>query len=72
MVDNTLKDLLRGLSAADKVELRALIDEDLADLDSPHLEARLNERWATIRANPEDFVSIDEDERELRARRSAA
>lgn len=72
MVDNALAKLVRQLSAEDKAELRAIIDADLAEYVSPELAVRLDARWAEVMAGPDDYVSIDEDERELRARRRVA
>ncbi len=69
MVDNALKELVRQLPVADKAELRSILDDELADYVSPELAARLDARWAEVLADPGDYVSIDEDERELRARR---
>lgn len=70
MVDNALKELVRQLPAEDKAELRSLLDDELADYVSPQLAARLDARLAEALANPDDYVSVDDDERELRARRS--
>jgi hypothetical protein len=72
MVDRALKELVLQLPAEDKAELRAIIDADLAEYVSPELAARLDARWADVLASPDDYVTIDEDERELRARRNVA
>ncbi len=68
MVDHGLKELMRQLPVEVKAELRSILDDELAQYVSPELAARLDSRWAAIMANTSDYVSIDEDERELRTR----
>jgi hypothetical protein len=58
------------LAPADKAHLRDLLDDDLADYVSPQFTQLLQERWADAVAHPDSCVSIDEDMRELRARRA--
>lgn len=53
-------------------ELRDAIEESLDDgYVSPEIAAIIDQRIADADANPDDFVMLDDFEREVRARRSA-
>ncbi|MBO9578902.1 MAG: hypothetical protein J7480_09070 [Microbacteriaceae bacterium] len=68
MVNPALLEQVKQLALEDKAQLRSVLDADLVDV-SPDFAGLLDARWAEIEANRDDYVSIDEDERELRARR---
>lgn len=72
MVDNALRELVRQLPLEDKAELRSILEDDLAGFVSSELATRLDARWADVVANPDEFVSIEQDEHELRTRRRIA
>ena len=72
MVDNALLEQVKRLTIEDKAELRSILDTDLVGYVSPEFAALLDARWVEIEAKPDDYVSIDEDERKLRAHRPVA
>lgn len=72
MVDNALLEQVKQLALEDKAQLRSILDVDLVDYVSPGLAALLDARWVEIETNPDDYVSIDDDERELRSGRRVA
>lgn len=73
MVDHALLEQVLGLDEAARRELRAVIDGSLDDgYVSPEIAAIIDQRIAEADANPGDFVTLDEDERAVRARRNLA
>lgn len=70
MVDSALVEQVMRLDAAARLELRDAIDESLGDeVVAPEIWELLEQRVAEPDANPDDYVSLDDDEREVRARR---
>ncbi|MBC7633583.1 hypothetical protein [Aeromicrobium sp.] len=50
-----------------------MIDDSLDDgYVSPEIAAIIDQRIADADANPDDYVTLDEDEREVRSRRHVA
>jgi hypothetical protein len=73
MVDHALLEQVMGLDEPSRRELRDAIDDSLDDRHvSPEVAAIIDQRIAEADANPDDFVTLDEDEREVRARRNIA
>lgn len=73
MVDQALLEQVMRLDESARRELRAAIDGSLDDgYVSPEIAAIIDQRIAEADANPDDFVTLDEDERLLRARRRIA
>ena len=71
MVDHALLEQVLGLDEAARRELRAVIDDSLDDgFVSPEIAAIIDQRIAEADANPDDFVTLDEFEREVRSRRN--
>lgn len=69
MVDQGLLEQVLRLDESGRRAVRAAIDESLDDeYVSPEIAAIIDERIAQADANPGDFVTLDEDEREVRAR----
>lgn len=61
------------MDEAARRELRAVIDDSLDEgYVSPEVAAIIDQRIAEADANPDAFVTLDEDERELRSRRRTA
>lgn len=72
MVDQALLEQVMRLDESTRRELRDAIDDSLDDgYVSPEIAAIIDQRIAEADANPDDFVTLDEFEREVRARRSA-
>lgn len=70
MVDHALLRQVLRLDEPARRDLRAAIDDSLDDgYVSPEIAAIIDERIAEADANPSDYVTLDEDEREFRARR---
>lgn len=73
MVDHALVEQVLGLEESARRELRAVIDDSLDDgYVPPEIAAIIDQRIAEADANPDDFVTLDEDEREVRSRRRTA
>lgn len=73
MVDQALLEQVLRLDESTRRELRDAIDDSLDDgYVSPEIAAIIDQRLAAADANPNDFVTLDEDERLLRARRRIA
>lgn len=72
MVDHALVDQVLSLDEAARRELRAVIDDSLDDgYVSPEIAEIIDQRIAEADANPDDYVTLDEFEREVRSRRTA-
>lgn len=62
-----------GLDESARRELRAVIDDSLDDgYVSSEVAAIIDQRIAEADANPGEFLTLDEDEREVRSRRRTA
>ena len=73
MVDHAILEQVLGLDESARRELRAVIDDSLDDgYVSPKTAAIIDQRIANADANPDDYVTLDEDEREVRSRRHIA
>ena len=73
MVDHALLEQVLGLDESARRELRAAIDDSLGDgYMSPEIAAIIDQRIADADANPDDYVTLDEFEREARSRRHVA
>lgn len=73
MIDHALLEQVLQLDAAARRELRGVIDDSLDDgYVSPEIAAIIDQRIADADANPDDHVTLDEDEREVRSRRHVA
>jgi len=73
MVNHALLEQVLGLDESARRELRAVIDDSLDDgYVSPEIAAIIDQRIADADANPDDYVTLDEDEREVRSRRHVA
>ncbi|WP_298227815.1 addiction module protein [Gryllotalpicola sp.] len=73
MVDQALYERALQLDESSRRELIAALQDSLdAGEISPEVAALIDRRIAEADANPETFVSLDEDERELRERRRIA
>ena len=72
MVDHALLEQVLGLDESARRELRAVIDDSLDDgYVSPEIAAIIDQRIAEADANPDDYGTLDEFEREVRSRRTA-
>ncbi|MCL2422802.1 MAG: hypothetical protein FWD11_02735 [Micrococcales bacterium] len=73
MVDQALVEQVMRLDEAARRELWTMIGSsfDAGDV-CEEVAAIIDERIAEADAHPEDFVTLQDDERELRARRAAA
>ena len=72
MVDRALLEQVMRLDESARRELRDAIEDSLDDgYVSPAIAAIIDQRIAEADANPGDSVTLDEFEREVRARRSA-
>ena len=70
MVNHDLLEQVLGLDDSARRELRAAIDDSLGDgYMSPEIAAIIDQRIADAEANPADYVTFDEFEREVRSRR---
>jgi len=70
MVNHALLEQVLGLDESARRELRAAIDDSLGDgYMSPEIAAIIDQRIADAEANPADYVTLDEFEREVRSRR---
>jgi hypothetical protein len=73
MVDHALLEQVLQLDESARRELRAVIDDSLDDGHvSPEIAAVINQRIADADANPDDYVTLDDDEHEVRSRRHVA
>ena len=73
MVDQVLLEQVLQLDESARRELRAVIDDSLDDgYLSPEVAAVIDQRIADADANSDDYVTLDEDEREIRSRRHVA
>jgi hypothetical protein len=73
MVDRSLLEQVMQLDEFSRRELRDALDGSLDDgYVSPQIAAIVDERIAEADANLDDSVTLDEDEREVRARRRIA
>lgn len=72
MVNPALKEQALQFEPAERIELITALTDSLEGYVSPEFASVLQSRWAEIEADPNGSVTIDEDERELRARRSVA
>ena len=73
MVNHALLEQVLGLDGFARRESRAVIDDSLDDgYVSPEIAAIIDQRIADADANPDDYVTLDEDEREVRSRRRLA
>jgi hypothetical protein len=73
MVDQALLEQVMRLDESARRELRDALDDSLDDgYVSTAIAAIVDQRIAEADANPDDFVTLDEDERLLRARRRIA
>lgn len=73
MVSHALLEQVLGLDDSARRELRAVIDDSLDDgYVSPEIAAIIDQRIDAAAANPDDYVTLDEDEREVRSRRHVA
>lgn len=73
MDSKELMEQVLQLDVAARRELRDAIDLSLDDgYVSPEIAAIIDQRIAEADANPDDFVTLDDDEREVRARRRIA
>lgn len=72
MVNHALLEQVLGLDESARRELRAVIDDSLDDgYVSPEIAAIIDQRIADADANPDDYVTLEEFEREVAARRTA-
>lgn len=72
MVDHALLEQVLGLGESERIELRAAIDQSLDHGPiSSEIAAIIDQRLANADANPDDYVSLDEFEREVVSRRTA-
>lgn len=72
MVNHALLEQVLGLDESARRELRAVIDDSLDDgYVSPEIAEIIDQRIADADANPDDYVTLDEFEREVAARRTA-
>lgn len=72
MVDQALLEKVMRLDESARRELRDALDDSLDDrYVSPEIAAIIDQRIAEADANPDDFVTLEDFEREVRARRSA-
>lgn len=72
MVNHALIEQVLGLDESARRELRAVIDDSLDDgYVSPEIATIIDQRIANADANPDDYVTLDEFEREVRSRRTA-
>ena len=72
MVERMLLELVMKLDESTRRELRDVIDDSLDDgYVSPEVAMIVDQRIAEADSAPDDFVSIDDFEREVRERRSA-
>lgn len=72
MVDNALLEQVMRLDEPTRRELRDAIDHSLDDgFVSPAIAAIIDQRIKDADANPNDFVTLADFEREVRERRSA-
>lgn len=72
-MDQALLERVLQLDADERRELVTAVQESLDDEEpTPEVAALIDERIAETDANPDDFVSLDEFEREVRANRRAA
>ena len=72
MVDHALLEQVLRLDESTRRELRAVIDDSLDDgYVSPEIAAIIDQRIADADANPDDYVTLDEFEREVASRRTA-
>lgn len=70
MVDRALLEQVLQLEESARRELRAAIDDSLDDGYVPsEIAAMIDQRIAEADANPGDYVTLDEDEREIRTGR---
>jgi putative addiction module component (TIGR02574 family) len=72
MVNPALKDQALQLEPAERIELINALTDSLEGYTSPGFAAVLHSRWAEVEGAPDRYVTIDDDERELRARRNVA
>lgn len=73
MVDQALLGQVMRVDESTRRELRDALDDALEDgYVSPEIAAIIDQRIAGADANPDDFMTLDEDERLLRARRRIA
>jgi putative addiction module component (TIGR02574 family) len=68
MVDPALKEQALQLEPAERIELITALTDSLEGYVSPAFAAVLQSRWAEVEADPNGYVTIDEDERETRRR----
>jgi hypothetical protein len=69
MVEQALLERVLGLDEPSRLELWAAIDGSFDDGDlTPEVAAIIDQRLATVRANPNDYLTLDEFEREVNAR----
>lgn len=72
MVEHALLEQVLGLDESARRELRALIDNSLDDGDvAPEIAAIIDRRIEEASASPNDYVSVDQFEREIRSLRTA-
>lgn len=72
MVDHALLEQVLRLDESARRELRAVIDDSLDDgYVAPDIAAVIDQRIAEADANPNDVVTLDEFEHEVRSRRTA-
>lgn len=72
MVNSALKEQVEQLDEADLIELRGVIDAKLDDYVLPAIAAIVDQRIAEADANPDDYITLDDFERKLRARSHSA
>lgn len=73
MVDHALIKQVLQLDESARRELRTVIDDSLDDgYVPPETAAIIDRRVSEADANPNDYVTLDEDEREVRSRRHVA
>lgn len=73
MVDHGLLEQVLQLDESARRELRAVIDASLDDGSvTPETAAIIDQRLAEADANPDEYVTLDDDEREVRSRRHVA
>lgn len=73
MVNHALLEQVLGLDESARRELRAVIDDSLDDgYVSPEIATIIDQRIDAAAANPDDYVTLDDDEREVRSRRHVA
>lgn len=72
VVDNALLEQVLRLDDIARRELRDAIDDSLDGGEAtPEIVVLIDERLASVAANPDDHISLDDFERELRATRIA-